>query len=48
MGVFIEQFQRTFKFDAVLGGSEEVLLDLQARQALKKMPKAGTLSLISV
>lgn len=24
MGVFIEQFQRTFKFDAVLGGSEEV------------------------
>jgi len=41
MGVFIEQFQRTFKFDAVLGGSEEVLLDLQARQALKKMPKAA-------
>ena len=64
MGNLIEQFNRTFKFDSILGGSEEyvhqldaativclvlnwcvrfyrVLLDLSARQALKKMPKAG-------
>ncbi|KAH8918696.1 acyl-CoA dehydrogenase NM domain-like protein [Atractiella rhizophila] len=40
MGVYIEQFQRTYKFDSVLGGSEEVLADLFVRQAMKKMPRA--------
>lgn len=40
MGVYIEQFQRTYKFDSVLGGSEEVLADLGVRQAMKSMPKA--------
>lgn len=29
------QFHRTYKFDAVLGGSEEVLADLGVRQALR-------------
>ena len=35
MGRFIEEFHRTYKFDAVLGGSEEVLADLGVRQALR-------------
>lgn len=39
MGRFIEQFQRTQKFDAILGGAEEVLGDLGVRQAMKVMPK---------
>ena len=38
MGKFIEEFNRTYKFDAVLGGSEEVLADLGVRQALRFMP----------
>ncbi|RXK38326.1 acyl-CoA dehydrogenase [Tremella mesenterica] len=33
MGKFIEQFQRTQKFDAILGGAEDVLGDLGVRQA---------------
>lgn len=40
MGRNIEMFQRTYKFDAILGGSEEILADLGVRQALKRMPKA--------
>jgi hypothetical protein len=40
MGVYIEQAQRTYKFDSILGGSEEVLMDLGVRQASKYMPKA--------
>lgn len=39
MGKFVEQFQRTQKFDAILGGAEEVLADLGVRQAMRKMPK---------
>jgi len=39
MGLYIEQFQKTFKFDSILGGSEEVLADLGVRQASKNMPK---------
>lgn len=38
MGKFVEQFQRTQKFDAILGGAEEVLGDLGVRQAMRKMP----------
>ncbi|KAK0523757.1 hypothetical protein OC834_002763 [Tilletia horrida] len=38
MGKFVEEFHRTYKFDAVLGGSEEVLADLGIRQALRFMP----------
>lgn len=40
MGVLIEQFQRTYKFDSILGGSEEVVADLGVRQAMRSMPKA--------
>jgi alkylation response protein AidB-like acyl-CoA dehydrogenase len=39
MGKFVEQFQRTHKFDAILGGAEEVLGDLGVRQAMRSMPK---------
>lgn len=38
MGKFAEEFHRTYKFDAILGGSEEVLADLGIRQALRFMP----------
>ncbi|AEO63571.1 6a3cca0e-1992-4043-b3cc-2ddab3848fd4 [Thermothielavioides terrestris] len=40
MGRVIENFNRTNKFDAILGGAEEVLADLGVRQAMKFMPKA--------
>lgn len=40
MGQYIEMFQRTQKFDAILGGAEEVLDDLGVRQASRRMPKA--------
>lgn len=39
MGAFVEEFQRTYKFDAVLGGSEEILADLGIRQALRNYPQ---------
>jgi len=39
MGRVIEMFNRTYKFDAILGGAEEVLADLGVRQAMKGMPK---------
>jgi len=38
MGRFVEQMHRTRKFDAILGGTEEVLGDLGVRQAMRKMP----------
>ncbi|PWY68404.1 acyl-CoA dehydrogenase NM domain-like protein [Aspergillus heteromorphus CBS 117.55] len=40
MGKVIEMFHRTYKFDAILGGTEEILADLGVRQAMKKFPKA--------
>ena len=40
MGRVIEQFQRTYKFDAILGGAEEVMNDLGVRQAMRFMPNA--------
>lgn len=40
MGKVIEAFHRTYKFDAILGGTEEILADLGVRQALRSMPKA--------
>lgn len=40
MGKYIEMFHRTYKFDAILGGAEEVLGDLGVRQAMKAFPKA--------
>ncbi|KAI0723571.1 acyl-CoA dehydrogenase NM domain-like protein [Earliella scabrosa] len=38
MGKFIENYHRTSPYDAILGGSEDVLGDLGVRQAIKKMP----------
>jgi hypothetical protein len=35
----IEALQRTQKFNAILGGAEEVLGDLGVRQAMRKMPQ---------
>lgn len=40
MGKVIEGFNRGNKFDAILGGTEEILADLGVRQAVKKFPKA--------
>ena len=40
MGRVIENFNRTSKFDAILGGAEEVLADLGVRQAMRFMPNA--------
>lgn len=40
MGKIVENFNRTYKVDAIPGGSEEVLADLGVRQAMKAMPKA--------
>ena len=40
MGKVIEHFHRTYKFDAILGGAEEVMNDLGVRQAMKFMPNA--------
>lgn len=39
LGQSIEAFNRTYKFDAVLGGTEEVMADLGIRQAFRFMPK---------
>ncbi|KAK4982804.1 hypothetical protein LTR50_007573 [Elasticomyces elasticus] len=40
MGRVVEMFHRTYKFDAILGGTEEILADLGVRQAMKAMPKS--------
>ncbi|KAF7716768.1 Acyl-CoA dehydrogenase family protein [Penicillium ucsense] len=40
MGKVVEMFHRTYKFDAILGGTEEILGDLGVRQAMKKFPKS--------
>ncbi|KAL1591160.1 hypothetical protein WHR41_00161 [Cladosporium halotolerans] len=40
MGRVVEMFHRGYKFDAILGGTEEILADLGVRQAMKQMPKA--------
>ncbi|KAL0076973.1 acyl-CoA dehydrogenase/oxidase [Phycomyces blakesleeanus] len=43
MGRSIEAFQRTYKFAAILGGSEEIMADLGVRQAMKQFPKGARL-----
>mmetsp|Transcript_14754 Transcript_14754/g.19357 ORF Transcript_14754/g.19357 Transcript_14754/m.19357 type:complete len:518 (+) Transcript_14754:181-1734(+) len=43
MGKYIERFQKTYKFGAILGGSEEIMADLGVRLALKDMPKNARL-----
>lgn len=40
MGGQIEEYQRTYKFDSILGGSEEILMDLGVKQMIKKMDKS--------
>ena len=40
MGRVVEMFHRGYKFDAILGGTEEILADLGVRQAMKGFPKA--------
>ena len=40
MGKVVEMFHRTYKFDAILGGADEILADLGVRHALKSMPKS--------
>ncbi|KAH6599394.1 hypothetical protein BASA50_003090 [Batrachochytrium salamandrivorans] len=43
MGSAIEAFQRTYKFAAILGGSEEIMADLGIRQAMRVFPKDARL-----
>ncbi|KAG1139093.1 hypothetical protein G6F37_011642 [Rhizopus arrhizus] len=43
MGRQIETLQRTYKFTAILGGSEEVMADLGIRQAMKNFPMGARL-----
>ncbi|KAJ3277166.1 hypothetical protein HDV01_000218 [Terramyces sp. JEL0728] len=39
-GSKVEGFQRTYKFRAILGGSEEILAQLAIKQAMKSFPNA--------
>ena len=43
MGKSIEQFIRTIKYGAILGGSEEIMADLGIRQAIRQYPKHARL-----
>ncbi|KAI8876973.1 acyl-CoA dehydrogenase NM domain-like protein [Backusella circina FSU 941] len=43
MGRQIETLQRTYKFTAILGGSEEIMADLGVRQAMKYFPNNARL-----
>ena len=43
MGKHIERFQRTYKFGAILGGSEEIMADLGIRQSMRSFPSNARL-----
>lgn len=43
MGHKVEHFQKSIKFAAILGGSEEIMADFGARQAMKYFPKNSKL-----
>mmetsp|Transcript_41271 Transcript_41271/g.90025 ORF Transcript_41271/g.90025 Transcript_41271/m.90025 type:complete len:517 (+) Transcript_41271:60-1610(+) len=43
MGRLAERFQRTYKFAAILGGSEEIMADLGVNLAMKTFPKNARL-----
>jgi alkylation response protein AidB-like acyl-CoA dehydrogenase len=43
MGRVIEGFQRSVKYGAILGGSEEIMADLGVRQAMKYYPRTARL-----
>jgi hypothetical protein len=36
----VEQFQRSAKFAAILGGSEEIMAELGVKQAMRGFPNA--------
>jgi len=38
MGKYVERFQRTYKFGAILGGSEEIMADLGIKQSMRDYP----------
>jgi len=38
MGRLVERFNRTYKFAAILGGSEDVLADAAIRMSVKDFP----------
>lgn len=37
MGVLVEKFNRSYKMQAILGGSEEIMADFAIRQAMKQL-----------
>ncbi len=39
----IEHFAKSIKYGAILGGSEEIMVDFGARQAVKAFPKSAKL-----
>lgn len=43
MGQYVERFQRSIKFGAILGGSEEIMGDLGIKMAMRTMPKTAKL-----
>lgn len=43
MGAIVEKFQKTYKFGAILGGSEEIMADLGIRQAMSTFPATSKL-----
>jgi alkylation response protein AidB-like acyl-CoA dehydrogenase len=43
MGQVIERCQRAIKYGAILGGSEEIMVDLGMKQTMKYMPKEARL-----
>jgi len=45
LGGGVEMHQRTFKFNSILGGAEEVLGDLAVKQAMKMMPNKGRVAM---
>ena len=43
MGRFVERFKNTYKFAAILGGSEEIMADLGIKLSMKSFPKNAKL-----
>ena len=43
MGRIIEGFQRSIKYAAILGGSEEIMAELGIKQAIKDFPQRAKL-----
>ncbi len=43
MGRQVEYLQRCFKFASILGGSEEIMVDLAVRQAMMEFPTQARL-----